>query len=231
MLRQFDDPDCVRRLLALPEKLMVDARRKGAITQMTAVKAQTAAAIAILLAAPMRPGNLASLNIEEHILRPNPRKGGIVITISGDQVKNEEPLTFPLPARTTVLVDAYIDDYLPHLGIGPGCWLFPGGNGRPKGAGTLGDQISKSILKHAGIAMTAHQFRHLAAKLLLDRDPGAVEVVRRLLNHKSLRTTFNHYAEISGQRAAAYYQEVILDLQAELDGAAPRAKRLRRPAI
>ncbi len=179
----------------------------------------------------MRPGNLAALNLEEHLARPNLREGGIVITIPGDQVKNEEPLTYPLPVQTVTLLDAYINDYLPHIGSGEGRWLFPGKDGRHKGAGTLGNQISKALLKHAGIAMTPHQFRHLAAKMLLERDPGAIEVVRRLLNHKSLRTTFKFYAEISGQRAVAYYQEVILDLQAELDGAAPRIKRPRRPTI
>ena len=65
----------------------------------------------------------------------------------------------------------------------------------------------------AGVRITPHQFRHIAAKLHLDRHPGQYEVVRRLLDHKSVSTTYNHYAGAETKAAVAHYQETILGLQ------------------
>jgi integrase len=61
------------------------------------------------------------------------------------------------------------------------------------------------------LKLTPHQFRHLAAKIVLDANAGAYELVRQLLGHKNLKTTTNFYAGIDtrpayAQRAAHHYQ-------------------------
>ena len=74
-------------------------------------------------------------------------------------------------------------------------------------------QIISSLFKHTGIRLTPHQFRHAAAKILLDQKPGHYEVVRKILGHKNLSTTYEHYAGAETQAAINLYDDVILDLK------------------
>jgi len=63
--------------------------------------------------------------------------------------------------------------------------------------------MSDFIAREAGVEMTLHQFRHLAAKLFLDQHPDGYETVRRLLGHKSLETTMRYYRELEAVLAAS----------------------------
>lgn len=57
--------------------------------------------------------------------------------------------------------------------------------------------------------MTAHQFRHLAAALILDRHPGALHLVQRLLGHKSPKTTIRFYAGLNPRGASRFMAELV----------------------
>jgi len=58
----------------------------------------------------------------------------------------------------------------------------------------LSMQIRKLVHDLTRLDMPAHRFRHAAAKIFLDRNPGQYEVVRQLLGHKDIRTTVSFYA-------------------------------------
>jgi integrase len=68
-------------------------------------------------------------------------------------------------------------------------------------------------LRHLGVKLTPHQFRHLAAKIALDANPGAYELVRQLLGHKILKTTTNFYAGIDTRRAGRAHADLIMTLR------------------
>jgi len=68
--------------------------------------------------------------------------------------------------------------------------------------------ISSYALRRAGIVITPHQFRHLAAKNMLDANPGNFPGVKDLLGHKSVRSTMI-YAGINSRRAARHHQSLI----------------------
>jgi integrase len=55
--------------------------------------------------------------------------------------------------------------------------------------------------------------RHIGAKLYLDENPGAYEVVRRLLGHKSMSTTVNNYTGLETDSAVKHYDAVILGIR------------------
>jgi integrase len=97
-------------------------------------------------------------------------------------------------------------------------YLFPGRNGKPKDITALRRLISNTLFKHTGICLTPHQFRHVAAKLLLEARPGHYEVVRKLLGHKSLSTAYDHYTGTETQAAIDLYDRVILDRKRGLSG-------------
>ncbi|HMR33666.1 MAG TPA: site-specific integrase [Geminicoccaceae bacterium] len=208
-LRQFDDPRNVARLLTLPEHLR-DLARKQPVTQPAALQMQTALAIAILLAAPIRLRNLAGLRLGEHIVRTGRGASQMVrLVIEGDQTKNHEPLDHPLPVETARLLDLYLASYRPLLlrGADDGA-LFPGGGAKSKNL--LGQQIQKVIRSHTGLVVHTHLFRHLAGKLSLQVDPGNFEQVRRLLGHRSIDTTTLFYTGFATDAAARRYHEQVL---------------------
>ena len=74
--------------------------------------------------------------------------------------------------------------------------------------------------------LTPHQFRHLCAKIILDRYPGAYELVREMLGHTSLKTTVNSYAGINTLRAGRAHAELVQELRESNLG---RHRRRRRP--
>src|SRR5215212_11962148 len=71
------------------------------------------------------------------------------------------------------------------------------------------DQITKAVQKATGLRLTAHQFRHAAAALMLQHDPGNYEWVRRVLGHKSIQTTINFYIGLETTQASERFGQVV----------------------
>ena len=214
MLSQFDDPEVVRRFVKLPDLLWQLAEKEGK-TKKGSLYAQIAVAIEILIFAPMRLKNLRNLRLDRHIGRIGEH---VSITVPAEEVKNRERLHFKLPRRLSERIRSYVDvwrclffdDANPHL--------FPGRNGKPKDETALRCQITRYAFEHGGVRITPHQFRHGAAKLLLDAKPGHYEVVRKILGHKNITTTYAHYAGAETQAAVELYDDVILGLKDDPGG-------------
>jgi integrase len=147
-LRILIEPPNRQRLLLLPRVL---AKHAGAAStklgeRQRAQLMQMALAIEILLICPMRLGNLAALNRKDHIVDLVPGGDQKLIIIPGAEIKNSVPLERLLSGEAAVLLETYWRDYRPLLFDGPSEALFPGAEGRSKGALTLGNQISTTIL-------------------------------------------------------------------------------------
>ena len=100
-------------------------------------------------------------------------------------------------------------------GVNP--WLFPGaGDDAPKSAHTLGIQIKASVFKATGLEVNTHLFRHIAAKLYLDQNPGQYEIVRRHLGHRSMNSTVRFYAGMETASASRHFDDEILKLRDSL---------------
>jgi integrase len=210
-LRPFDDRENVGALLNLPTELMRQARqhrnpRRGA------VRAQLAAAIEILLMAPLRMRNLAKLDIDQNLVRPG-RGRALHIVIGAEEVKNREPIEHPLPSDSIDLVERYIREFRPHLASAGNTALFPGIGAGPKNQDFFGTQVSRTIRAHTGLRIHPHLFRHITAKLFLDANPGNYEVVRRTLGHRSIDTTNAFYTGLETAAAVRHFDETILRLR------------------
>jgi integrase len=69
--------------------------------------------------------------------------------------------------------------------------------------------IKTYLRKRAGIVLSPHQFRHVAAEIILRDQPGAHEIVRQVLGHKNLKTTNGFYAGANSRRAGLHHQRLI----------------------
>src|SRR5262249_14001604 len=98
-------------------------------------------------------------------------------------------------------------------------------SGRPRKQDTIKMTITKTISRYLGVKLTPHQFRHLAARIILDHNPGAYELVRQLLGHKNLSTTTKFYAGIDTRRAGRAHADLIMRLRESKSG----RRRRRRP--
>ena len=212
-MAQFDDPKVVESFVSLPPRLwdkaatMQKTACSNRITKKARLLVQASVAIEILTFAPMRLSNLQGLRLDEHI---SWQAGRMRINIPRQQVKNDQALDFLLPESVSNRVMQYIDDWRPFLTTPANPYLFPGRNGKPKDSSALHNQIENTLWTEAGIRLTPHQFRHAAAKILLDAKPGHYEVIRKVLGHKSLTTTYSHYAGAETQAAISLYDDVII---------------------
>jgi integrase len=207
VIRALMDPTNKARLLALSDRLMAEAA-KSRSPYRAGVTAQFAVVIAILIAAPMRIGNLVRLRFGVELLRPGGAKAPYHIFLPKHLVKNQVDLEYPLPVNVTSLVDRYKAQFRPRLINAASDWLLPGEEGHEEER-TLSGQLSKRVLQEIGIRITPHQFRHAAAAWLLQSDPGNYELVRRLLGHEDIATTVRFYIGLESIAAMRRYHAIV----------------------
>jgi integrase len=208
-LRQFEDPAVLLRLYELPGKLWAEAKRETRPTYYTLAKAQTALAIAILCYIPLRLQNLVSLAFDAHVFLREGRGAISTVEIPRGEVKNGRELSFDVPPMVARMLIDYRDKVAPKIIGRRTSQLFVTIAGKPKGQLNVAYLITSYLKHRAGIVMTPHQFRHLSAKIVLDREPGAFETVKQFLGHTSLTTTVGAYAGIDSRRAARHHHQLV----------------------
>lgn len=209
-LRQFGDKQVIQGLLTLPETLIARAQR-GPVNAGSALLVQKAIALVILTVAPLRLGNLRTLDRQIHFRRAfsvdDPR---YQLVIPAGVVKNKVNLEFPVPPRVMEMIELYLEIYQPRLTNGhASALLFPGRSGEPKANNSLRKNINEIVFKELGLRVNPHLFRHLSALLFLRVHPGQYESVRQLLGHKNIQTTINFYAGYETDEALHRFNRVI----------------------
>ena len=222
-LRPFNDDSAVERFQAVPSRIRASVERSKLPPRRRALLAQRAAAIAILLVAPIRMKNLINLDVERHLIL---RGGLLYLVVPEHEVKNEHLIDFELPNDTAELVAWYVREHRPHLLTGQSTALFPGDRGVPKSAATLAAQICAAVFQHTGLKVNVHLFRHIAAKTYLDRQPGDYFTIQRMLGHKSSTTTQSAYTGMETRAAGRHFVNVIR--QRSTTNAASSAPRVNR---
>ncbi len=209
-LAQFQDPDVLQRFLDLPSIEIDRLRRKGIAARSVAVRYSNLIAWEILLHAPMRIANLASLTVGVSIRLPlRGQRGEALITLARRTVKNRRQQQYILPEDVTARVAYYVEKVTLWLVDGTTDALFPNSDGRPKRSDTLSKQISAIIRDAAGLEFNPHLFRHLAAKICLDERPGSYDATRRLLGHNSAQTTYESYQGLETDSASRMHSDLI----------------------
>lgn len=211
LLRTLDDPRHVTALVQLPDRMWRVGRR--AQSHQSFLDLQTALAIDILIHVPLRMQNLSALKFDVHLHFPQGQRKPALITIRRDETKTKIDLNFELPIALADRLQAYRHEIAPAMiGKRPDT-LFLTTKGTIRSQPAIAIAIYKAIFRYVGVKMTPHQFRHLCAKLILDRNPGAYELVRQMLGHTNLKTTTSFYAGIDTRRAGRAHAELVLQLR------------------
>lgn len=220
LIRKVLAPGVWDQVLKLPFAMMAEARRGAEGSIRAAVTAQLAVAIAILTVTPVRIKNLSEIRLGINLVKPGGPEDRYWLHFPKYDVKNRIKLEYPLEEHVTKLIDEYVHNFRHILLRGRNeDWLFPGMRGDAKGKITLSGQITERVLKLTGLRVTAHQFRHAAAAIILQKQPGNYELVRLLLGHRSVQTTIRCYIGLKEVQASQIFGELIrerltIDLEA-----------------
>jgi integrase len=162
----------------------------------------------------VRLKNLIEISLEENLIRPAGPDHPYWLVFPDYDVKNRVKLEFPLDADLTRVIETYVHEHRPALLRGSNdLWLFPGESGGSKTPSMFSDQITQAVLKATGVRLTAHQFRHAAAALILQQDPGNYEWVRRVLGHKNIQTTINFSIGLESTQANEQFGSLVAELR------------------
>jgi integrase len=223
-LRQFDDPRRLDAIIQLPDKLWRQTRRDLAISRRPFIDLQSALAIDLLLHIP-RMENLSALNFEQHLYWPQGRGKPALMVFKGDEIKNRVPLEFEIPTPLAERLQIYRNEIAPAItGKRPDA-VFITWTGEPRTQSAVTVAIERTVLRQLGLKLTPHQFRHLAAKIRLDEDPNAYELVKQLLGQKNIKTTTNFYAGPDTRRAGRAHADLVMKIKQF----GMRRSRRRRP--
>ena len=219
-LRPFADPENIKKVLMLPLQIHERLRKKPELDRNDALLMQAAIELELLLMRPIRRQNLAELRIGETLVRSGRE---MFVVLPSEQVKNAQELDYRIPRESVVLIDFYLKRAIPMLGGSPDGWLFPGAiAGRHKTPDQLYHNFRNTIRRETGLTLYIHLMRHFGARLYLKENPGAFEVVRRVLGHKSLTTTTTSYVSFDDETAVAMFDKLVLrirdSIQAEING-------------
>jgi integrase len=230
-LRQFVDPRSLNSILTLPEEILAEVKAKGnALSPVRAAAlVETALAVELLTMTVLRVKNLAMLSLEQNIQWSRSSKRSVChLVVDRRHVKNRVDRDYELEGHTQELLRIFIDVYRLRL-VPPNCpWLFA----RRDGIGhvdpvVLSTRIKRVIRQRTGLIVNPHLFRSLGAKIYLDSHPGAYEVMRLVLGHKSLSTTTSAYTGMESISAAKQFDRIIM---ARRDEARAKRERTRSSA-
>ncbi len=223
-LAPLRDERNLARLFMLPGKIRKEVEARHSVGREDALLLQQAVALSILTYAPIRIGTLSLLRADRHLKWSAPRRGGeLVIDIDGDETKNGQSHSFPVPPDCASLIRIYLGKYHSRLVVGDNPYLFTSDlPGRPKRSDTLGKQLSRLILRSLGLKVNPHLYRHLVHLVVLNRFPGAYAMISRILGHKSLETALRNYATEDTAIALRAYHDLVEDAA---------AGRVQRPTL
>jgi integrase len=177
-----------------------DPKSEDPFTLAHAIRYRDGLLISLLAFLPLRRKNLASLEIDRHLIGEGKNR---TILIPAAETKNRTPIEFELPELLLPYLDAYLRIVRPRILKGAACkvlWVSP--KGGPLRAGAIAELVSKHTAAELGIRLTPHDARDAAATTWALTAPGQIMISRDLLSHSDLRTTEKHYNRANGVKAS-----------------------------
>ena len=213
-LRQFDNIANVLALANLAPRVFQEVKKADDGLRRNAVRVMLAMAVELLLVAPMRIDNLAGLDLDRHLAQVQVgRSTATHIAIPAAETKNSRPFELELSAMTLRLMSIYRQTYRARLAPSGSSLLFPNEMAQRRSTIAFAQAIAAFIERETGIKMNVHLFRHLSAKLHLEKHPADIETVRRVLGHSSTVTTLRAYADLRTKSAFDRYGAIIANLR------------------
>jgi integrase/recombinase XerD len=207
------------RLLDLGQKLMDESQpAPGApISTRDAVRYRDGLMVAFVAFIPIRPKNLAALEISRHVVLEGDQW---FVIIPNEETKTGTPIEFLVPEILVSYLELYLEVVRPRIlrrGTCKALWVSPKGGalsyvGIVKSFQRLSDRL--------GVHIAPHDARDAAATTWAISAPEHIGVVRDLLTHSDLRT-LKHYNRAKGIEASRAYGQVIAGIRRKQNRRSP----------
>jgi len=199
------------QLLDLGEQLMGESKpQPGApISKRDAVRYRDGLMVALLAFDPIRPKNLAALEIGRHVVLQGDQW---FLVIPREETKTKTPLQFPIPELLEPYLVCYLDVVRPRLLRRPTCtalWVSNQGGALSYEALT---HIFRRLSTRLGLHIAPHDARDAVATIWAISAPDRISVASDLLAHAESRT-LRHYNRAKGIEASRAYRQVIAGLR------------------
>ena len=204
-LLQFDDPAAVQRLLHFPEREYARATKLNS-TKKRAKGVERALIVSLLIFTGLRSKTLRKLDMSRNIRRVD---GRVILELDAVDMKTHAEHVVELPKDTIILLEDYIANHRPFLPNPDEPYLFAGEKGGPRSYSAILDASKNAILKHTGLKVSPHLFRHIIAKLVAETRPDLLVDVSRRLAHKSFKTTYQSYLGTETPAASRRINELL----------------------
>ncbi len=211
-LKQFDDDAVVQRLLGFPNEELTRALSKtNSLRRAKGV--ERALAIALLIFAGIRVKNLREIRLDVNLRYAG---GRVFLRFSEEETKSRADFELELPANVVALLERFVAEHREQLpGAENSPYLFPGETGGPRSYSAMRDAVSKPLSKHAGIELSPHLYRHIIAKIVVERRPELALDVSRRLGHKSINMTYQHYLGTETASASRRINKLLAETRAK----------------
>lgn len=174
--------------------------------------------IALLIAAPVRIGNFASIEIGRHLLKLDHTYR---LVFPGPEMKNRRPMECYLSRELGAAIDTYIEQHRPRLlaqrGPEPAAEadtaLWISDHGVALVAKQMSHRICERTRKRFGHTVNPHLFRDCAATSIAVEDPQHVGIIPVILGHARPETGERSYNQAGGLEAGRRHQAVLEHLR------------------
>jgi integrase/recombinase XerD len=169
-----------------------------------------------------RVGNLGMMEVGRHLQRVG---ANWVMSFSGGETKNGDPLELQLPEELTGPFERYLAHWRPILLAGRASnRLWVSMHRRPLDAKSIHGVFCERTRRLFGQPLNPHLLRACLMTETAIRDPGHVGIASPILGHRASGTGTRHYNLAGQHEAARQWQQLALKLR---DGARQRTKGRR----
>jgi site-specific recombinase XerD len=192
---------------AIREMSRLDAARRSPHSRRTAERYRDALIIAFLATRPLRIANLAAIELGRHLRKVEETYW---CSFDGSEMKDRQPLEFPVPRFLTVWFDRYLDRHRPLLlrdSDSPRLWITI--RATPMVENTIYCRVTATTKHLFDRRINPHLFRDCVATFIAEEAPEQVNIIARILGHETLKTSEEHYNQAGTRRAQERYLEVL----------------------
>jgi integrase len=194
-----------QRLTALGEKMMQEAVNNDG--ELNSVLYRDGFMLMLWALRPERRRAFVQIRIGQHLRRVGAEWR---LMFAAEERKSGRPSQMTVPQKVVRFLECYLQDVRPQ---------FPGANnhdalwlsmkGRPLAPHSITRLIARRTEAAFGHRIPPHRFRHCAASTVAVCAPGEIGVAARLLDHASLKTTYEHYILARSVEASRHYAKII----------------------
>ena len=159
---------------------------------------------------PERRRGFAQIRIGQHLRRVGEEWR---LIFAAEERKPRRPSQMTVPQTVVPFLEHYLLDVrpqFPRANSYDALWL--GRKGRPLSPDSISKLIARRTQTAFGHRIPPHRFRHCAASTIAVSAPGKIGLAPRLLDHASLKTTYDHYILARSVEASRHYAEIISKL-------------------